>query len=107
MHTNIAFNTIELNEGSAFDGTTFTAPRAGRYHFYSQAFSQPDRTRFRITRGGAYLADGWIIVSGNTVTPAVTALLAEGDLVRCELIEGSVWAGNNTDGMIFGGHWVG
>ena len=71
----ITFNVVDLNTGGAFDGTTFTAPRAGHYHFYAHGFAQVDRTRIRITRGGAYLADGWGLVGGYNLTPTATALL--------------------------------
>ena len=103
----ITFNIVSFNAGAHFNGTTFTAPRDGLYHFYGQGHTEVQRTELRLAKGMTLLAHRFAVPASMSMCVCATALLQAGDTVHCELVAGAIYAGGLDSCVSFGGHWIG
>jgi hypothetical protein len=112
---NITFNNSRLSH-SAWDGTTFTAPVAGKYQFsltgHRQSTSTAAPIELQVRKGSTVILSLYSLdvaatrprVSGNCIVE-----LAVNDTVTFYLAQGNVFAGggNSSSGVTCSGHFLG
>ena len=102
----ISFNTVVLNQGNCFSGSTFTAPSVGIYHLHFMCQSINVPMEISMKSGSTTLSNRYSGVGQDSGSGAVTVYLTANQTVHLELISGSLWAGPNDTCINFGGHRI-
>jgi hypothetical protein len=109
----ITFNTLEVNQGSAYSGTRMTAPVAGIYLVsFTARHNSQTATHCEFKKNGTAFLGFRSTSTGGTVGNVginATAIvdLTVNDYVEVSVVTGTVEGDNTVEGAIFTGHFIG